>query len=650
MKLQNPYKGLFPYSSEDESNFFGRSKEVRDLLEMVKTSQLVILFGESGTGKTSLINAKLFPELIRQYYLPIYIRLNYLGKTSPLEQIREGITSQLRQWDKNVPAFAPHQTLIEYASMTNVFNGLVKPILFFDQFEEYFTLGAKYIASDVLEELITQISDLIELRIPVARRRLAPAGMDDEGISKEELTVNALRFTVVFSLRQDFIGQLEDLKIKIPSINTGRYRIKKFNYAQTSESIVQSAESYAAENKSSPILEPGAAEQIIRQLQAMDQEQAIASDTKMYASTLWSMLKVGFRELFRRKKQQASPNPLIGAADTRKISIDPTILSLYCYQLYEKANKKNGIITNALVSDATCNALIKDYYESSLPEKKYKEAIESTLITPDGRRLLKDLSEFCHDSRLSEAEAVTIRDQTAILRIYGDVDPRQVELAHDQIARQALISKNTRSAQSIKRNAILLLMIAGVFVLLALIATWFYISVQKGNNTLTEVQARNEKLGADLEREQADNRKLKDSISVLNDQYNSLLLRGNVLLTSNQKTNEEIRNLKAQLNKSIYAGRTQTGETQKLNADYQALQKENGNIRYQLDQSQSRARTLSDSVSNYRRRVNELTTDLNECRSANKAPSTSEPIKNRPILQEKTKVPVRKSYDDKSKK
>src|SRR5689334_19333915 len=110
MSTVNPYKGLFPYTSKDEKFFFGRSKEAFELTEMIKASQLVILYGESGTGKTSLINARLFPELVRQYFFPIYIRLNYISDEDPLTQMRKTIYAGLAQWDKDVPEFTDDVT------------------------------------------------------------------------------------------------------------------------------------------------------------------------------------------------------------------------------------------------------------------------------------------------------------------------------------------------------------------------------------------------------------------------------------------------------------------------------------------------------------------------------------------------------------
>jgi hypothetical protein len=45
----------------------------------VRREVLTVLFGPSGTGKTSLLNAGLFPRLRESSFLPIAIRLDHLG-------------------------------------------------------------------------------------------------------------------------------------------------------------------------------------------------------------------------------------------------------------------------------------------------------------------------------------------------------------------------------------------------------------------------------------------------------------------------------------------------------------------------------------------------------------------------------------------
>ncbi|MHA2276489.1 MAG: nSTAND1 domain-containing NTPase, partial [Candidatus Kariarchaeaceae archaeon] len=66
-KVQNlpfsPYRGIHPFRYVDHPYFFGREITVDGLLAKVLLHRLVILFGESGTGKSSIINAGLIPAL-----------------------------------------------------------------------------------------------------------------------------------------------------------------------------------------------------------------------------------------------------------------------------------------------------------------------------------------------------------------------------------------------------------------------------------------------------------------------------------------------------------------------------------------------------------------------------------------------------------
>src|SRR5205807_3001304 len=54
---ETPYKGLMPYTKEDEPFFFGRTRE-RDLIAAnLMASRLTLLYGPSGVGKSSVISA-----------------------------------------------------------------------------------------------------------------------------------------------------------------------------------------------------------------------------------------------------------------------------------------------------------------------------------------------------------------------------------------------------------------------------------------------------------------------------------------------------------------------------------------------------------------------------------------------------------------
>lgn len=61
--LQRPFPGMAFYTKDDVSIFKGRDSEIEDLLSIISNWPITLLIGESGAGKTSLIQAGLFPKL-----------------------------------------------------------------------------------------------------------------------------------------------------------------------------------------------------------------------------------------------------------------------------------------------------------------------------------------------------------------------------------------------------------------------------------------------------------------------------------------------------------------------------------------------------------------------------------------------------------
>ena len=58
-----PYPGLRPFNREEADIFFGREKQVHQLLDKLGTSRFLAIVGPSGCGKSSLIRAGLIPYL-----------------------------------------------------------------------------------------------------------------------------------------------------------------------------------------------------------------------------------------------------------------------------------------------------------------------------------------------------------------------------------------------------------------------------------------------------------------------------------------------------------------------------------------------------------------------------------------------------------
>src|SRR5215213_10807193 len=62
---ENPYVGPRPFESADARFFFGRDREVHDLVALIVSNPVVLLYAASGAGKSSLLNAAVIPRLAR---------------------------------------------------------------------------------------------------------------------------------------------------------------------------------------------------------------------------------------------------------------------------------------------------------------------------------------------------------------------------------------------------------------------------------------------------------------------------------------------------------------------------------------------------------------------------------------------------------
>jgi tetratricopeptide (TPR) repeat protein len=65
----NPFPGLRPYEPDEDHLFFGREKEIDDLLRRLGSARFLPVIGTSGCGKSSLVRCGLIPALYSGYML-----------------------------------------------------------------------------------------------------------------------------------------------------------------------------------------------------------------------------------------------------------------------------------------------------------------------------------------------------------------------------------------------------------------------------------------------------------------------------------------------------------------------------------------------------------------------------------------------------
>src|ERR1700744_5232693 len=63
----NPFPGLRPFEPDEDHLFFGREKEIDELLRRLRTSRFLAVVGTSGSGKSSLVRSGLIPSLHSGY-------------------------------------------------------------------------------------------------------------------------------------------------------------------------------------------------------------------------------------------------------------------------------------------------------------------------------------------------------------------------------------------------------------------------------------------------------------------------------------------------------------------------------------------------------------------------------------------------------
>ena len=123
----SPFKFLDPYGPEDAALFFGRAFETAELYARLYRGPVTVVYGESGTGKTSLIQCGLRNRVPAEDMLFVSVRTALEPETMLSEELQKHVA----------PAEGGPEALD--AHMRRVIRRSYKTVLLvFDQFEELF--------------------------------------------------------------------------------------------------------------------------------------------------------------------------------------------------------------------------------------------------------------------------------------------------------------------------------------------------------------------------------------------------------------------------------------------------------------------------------------------------------------------------------
>lgn len=146
----NPYRGLFAFREQDERFFFGRNGWTQSLIAAVQNRSLVAVIGPSGSGKSSVVYAGMFPKLRRQGN---WLITSFRPSDNPFQTIARALvpflyTDELKRLRQAKEL--TEQLQLAKISLSDVITRVIekdgqvtKFLLFVDQFEELYTPNHK---------------------------------------------------------------------------------------------------------------------------------------------------------------------------------------------------------------------------------------------------------------------------------------------------------------------------------------------------------------------------------------------------------------------------------------------------------------------------------------------------------------------------
>jgi len=215
---KSPFKFLDSYTSEDRAIFFGRDREITELYRRTFESKILLVYGISGTGKSSLVNCGLASRFDESDWLPVNIRRG----SNIVESLNEAFNKQ---------ALTPLKKNLSVAEkLQSIYLDHFKPVFFiFDQFEELFIFGSAKEKNSFIKLI-------------------------------KEIVGSETQCRIIFILREEFLAEITEFETDLPDIFSNRFRVEKMKRANAIQTVEGPCKVYNIET------EAGFSEELIDKL------------------------------------------------------------------------------------------------------------------------------------------------------------------------------------------------------------------------------------------------------------------------------------------------------------------------------------------------------------------------------------------------
>jgi hypothetical protein len=245
--VKNPFVGLRPFQAGDKDVFFGRDQDVAILQNLILAVPVLVVYAPSGTGKSSLLNAGLLPEVAKDdEYVPIVV-------AGSQQDVTEVATEALTATGWEPPVVGGLADLLEHHHKDTE----RRAILVLDQFEERLKHEKE------LELLYAQLARLANTRSNAA--------------------------TVVISIREDYLAGLAGLMERVSGLLDASYRVAGL----TREDLIEAVRGPIATVDEDITIDDGLIEEVLDDLETETRSDAIIRSGRIeagYFQIVWSRL------------------------------------------------------------------------------------------------------------------------------------------------------------------------------------------------------------------------------------------------------------------------------------------------------------------------------------------------------------------------
>jgi tetratricopeptide (TPR) repeat protein len=419
------YPGTGPFGPEDSALFFGRKRETEEIYLRVLSVPLLLQFGKSGLGKTSLLQAGLFPLLRARPFLPVMIRLN-----DPSESLTDAVARSIRESALNEGVDigdANPAGLWELLGTTTAWRDdlLLTPVLVFDQFEEVFTLRDQAFRDGLAAEL-----GALATGIPPERLR---------GARRDRPEVKLL-----ISLKETDLGALEQFSARIPGLFQERLRLEPLAESDARDAVVKPAKLVAKKGEPPYWTKPFTYDE-----SALDNMLAYLKGRSDVIESFQLQLLCRHAERIAKRKESTQSEPVtLTMNDFKGSNAFAAVLS----------NFYRGVLSRI----------------SSPAERRRAAALcEDGLLGSSGQRLMLEKTQILSDYGLSEG-TLDVLGRERLVREEHRMESTFYELSHDRLAESVFAARREKLPKSVRRallaSGVATLLVVALLMMAALLA------------------------------------------------------------------------------------------------------------------------------------------------------------------------------------